>query len=100
MSAKARVAKLNKKDAHRKNINKKNKKKQFKQGQQAKTRTSPQQYIKEVRLELNKVAWPSRHEVITFTIIVLVMVVVFGLYTGALDFIFQQLLKLSTGLRG
>ncbi len=95
MSAKARVAKLNKKDAH-----KKNKKKQFKQGQQAKTRTSPQQYIKEVRLELNKVAWPSRHEVITFTIIVLAMVVVFGLYTGALDFIFQQLLKLSTGLRG
>ena len=100
MSAKARVAKLNKKDTRKKNINKQNKKKQFKQGQQAKTRTSPQQYLKEVRLELNKVAWPSRHEVITFTIIVLAMVVVFGLYTGALDFIFQQLLKLSTGLRG
>ena len=99
MSARSKVVKLNNKNIGKKNINKKKKKKQFQQGQKTKTRTSPQQYLKEVRLELSKVAWPSRQEVITFSIIVIVMTVIFGLYTGALDFLFQQLLRLSTGLR-
>jgi len=62
-------------------------------------RTSPAQYIKEVRLELKKVAWPSRQEVLVFTGIVLVVVLLFAIYTGILDFFFQFLLKVSTGLK-
>ena len=38
-------------------------------------RTGPRQYLGEVRGELKKVAWPSRHEVVNSTIIVLIAVV-------------------------
>ncbi len=61
-------------------------------------RTSPNQYLKEVRLELKKVAWPSRQEVSAFTVIVIVMVIIFGLYTFVLDVSFQKLLQVSTEL--
>jgi len=52
-----------------------------------------------VRLELKKVAWPSRQEVLVFTSIVIIVVVIFAIYTGLLDFFFQYLLKISTGLK-
>jgi preprotein translocase subunit SecE len=47
-------------------------------------RTSPSQFLKEVRAELKKVAWPTRKEVVSYTTVVLVAVVfltslVFGL---------------------
>ncbi len=38
-------------------------------------RTSPRQYLSEVKGELRKVAWPTRHEVVNSTIIVLIAVV-------------------------
>ncbi len=37
-------------------------------------RTGPRQYLTEVRGELRKVAWPTRHEVVNSTIIVLIAV--------------------------
>ena|SRR5438105_15164599 len=40
-----------------------------------KVRTPPRQFLKEVRQELKKVAWPSQHELIGYTIVVLVAVV-------------------------
>ncbi len=43
---------------------------------QARERTSPAQFFSEVRGELRKVAWPTRHEVINSTIIVLIAVIV------------------------
>jgi len=39
-------------------------------------RTSPRQYLSEVRGEMRKVAWPSRHEVVNSTIIVLIAVII------------------------
>ena len=39
-------------------------------------RTSPGQYLSEVRGELRKVAWPSRREVVNSTIIVLICVTI------------------------
>jgi len=39
-------------------------------------RTSPRQYLSEVRSELRKVNWPNRHEVVNSTIVVLICVVV------------------------
>ena len=38
-------------------------------------RTGPRAYLREVRAELKKVAWPSRKEIINSTIVVLIAVV-------------------------
>ena len=38
-------------------------------------RTGPRKYLGEVRGELRKVAWPTRHEVVNSTIIVLIAVI-------------------------
>ena len=51
-------------------------------------------YLKEVRLELSKVVWPKREEVIKLTLIVIIISVIVGLYLGALDFIYTKLLEL------
>lgn len=50
-------------------------------------------YLSEVRLELSKVTWPKRSEVIKLTLIVFIISAVVGGYTGALDFIFTKLLE-------
>jgi len=41
-----------------------------------KEKTSPSQFVMEVKGELRKVAWPNRREVINSTIVVLICVVV------------------------
>ena len=50
------------------------------------SRTGPVQFIREVRGELRKVAWPTRPEVINYSFIVLVAIVVLTAYISALDF--------------
>ena len=60
-----------------------------------KERTSPRQYLREVRGELRKVAWPTRSEVINYSIIVLVAVVVLTSFIAAVDYgISEFVLKL------
>ena len=51
-------------------------------------RTSPAQFLREVRGELRKVAWPTRSEVINYSIIVLFTVVILTTYIALLDFAF------------
>ena len=55
-------------------------------------RTTPAQFIREVRGELRKVAWPTRAEVVNYSIIVLVAVVLLTAYVAALDYGFGDLL--------
>jgi preprotein translocase subunit SecE len=55
-------------------------------------RTSPPQFIREVRGELRKVAWPTRSEIINYSIIVFVAVVLLTAYVAALDFGFGEVL--------
>ena len=55
-------------------------------------RTSPPQFIREVRGELRKVAWPTRPEVINYSIIVLVAVVLLTAYVAGLDYGFGDVL--------
>jgi preprotein translocase subunit SecE len=43
-----------------------------------------------VRAELRKVAWPTRSEVLNYSLIVLVTVVVMGAFVAALDFAFGE----------
>lgn len=55
-------------------------------------RTSPAQFVREVRGELRKVAWPTRAEVVNYSIIVLVALIVVTAYVAALDYGFGDLI--------
>ncbi len=49
-------------------------------------RVGPRQFLKEVRGELRKVAWPTRSETINYSIIVLVAVVVMTAFIALVDY--------------
>lgn len=51
-------------------------------------------YLKEVRVELTKVTWPTRKEATYLTLVILVASLATGLYVGGLDLIFTNLLGL------
>jgi preprotein translocase subunit SecE len=54
-------------------------------------RTTPAQFVTEVRDELRKVVWPTRKELITYTTSALVFILIMvGLVTG-LDYVFTRL---------
>ena len=56
-----------------------------------KKRTSVAQFLREVRLELRRVNWPSRTEVASYSLVVLVAVSLLTLYVALLDQGFGQL---------
>jgi preprotein translocase subunit SecE len=47
-------------------------------------------FLREVRGELAKVVWPSRREVVTYSIVVIVTVLVLGLFVFGLDVLFSR----------
>jgi len=49
-------------------------------------------FLKEVRAEVKKVTWPSRNEVYSTTIVVLIATVFFGFYLFFMDVIVSWLL--------
>src|SRR5829696_5497562 len=51
-------------------------------------RTSPAQFVREVRAELRKVAWPTRAEVRNYSIVVLITVVLFTAFIALCDYLF------------
>lgn len=51
-------------------------------------------YLKEVRVELTKVSWPTREEALKLTAIILISSLLVGLYVGGLDYTFTNLLGL------
>ena len=51
-------------------------------------------FIRDVRVELSKVTWPTRNELLLSTVVVLVAVAIAGVYTGALDWAFAHALQL------
>ncbi len=54
-------------------------------------RVGVRQYLREVRDEMRKVAWPDRPEVKRYSIIVIITVVVYTALVGGLDFLFAEL---------
>ncbi len=48
------------------------------------------QYLREVRQELKKVAWPTAQETATFTVVVLVVTVVVTTLTFGFDFVLKR----------
>jgi preprotein translocase subunit SecE len=49
-------------------------------------RVGPVQYLREVREEMRKVAWPTKPEIIRYSIIVTATVVVYTAFVGGIDF--------------
>ena len=54
-------------------------------------RTGAVQFLKEVRVELSKVDWPSRRELVSYTVVVLVTITVLTAYVFGLDSAFTRL---------
>ncbi len=50
-------------------------------------------FLKEVRLEMKKVNWPSRQETIRKTLVVIGISVAIAIFLGAIDFILTTLLN-------
>jgi preprotein translocase subunit SecE len=55
------------------------------QAQPKRERVTPPQYMREVRDEMRKVAWPKRPEVIRYSIVVIITVIVYTALVGGLD---------------
>ena len=47
-------------------------------------------FFRQVVAELRKVIWPTRKELLSYTWIVLIFVLIMGAYIGVLDFIFTK----------
>ncbi len=56
----------------------------------AKERTKPTQFTREVVAELKKVAWPTRQEVIAYSTVVLISIIVIGALIFGMDFVFAK----------
>jgi len=50
-------------------------------------------FLKEVRLEVKKVNWPTRQQTIRYTLIILGISLVIAVFLGGLDFLFTILLE-------
>lgn len=50
-------------------------------------------FLKEVRVEMKKVSWPSREETIKKTLIVIGISLATAVFLGTIDFIFTTLLN-------
>lgn len=57
-------------------------------------KTSPAQFIRQVRQEVSKVTWPSRKETAITTAMVFVMVAVVSLFLMAVDIVFAELVQM------
>jgi preprotein translocase subunit SecE len=53
-------------------------------------RTKPLQFFREVIGELQKVAWPSRQEVVAYSVVVLVSAVVIATIIFGMDYVFTK----------
>jgi preprotein translocase subunit SecE len=55
-----------------------------------KKRTTPALFVRQVAAELRKVIWPTRKELITYTAISLVFVLIMVAIVSALDWVLQK----------
>ena len=55
-------------------------------------RVGARQFVREVRSELRKVAWPTREETINYSLVVLVTLVIVTLFVFGVDWVFSNLI--------
>ena len=63
-------------------------------------KTSPGEFIRQVRAEAAKVVWPTRKETVTTAIMVLIMTTVLALFFFGVDSFFSAIVKFLLGLLG
>ena len=68
--------------------------------EERKRRTGPVIFTKQVVDELRKVRWPTRRELVTYTIVVMVFVVMVLAYVSLLDFAFGEAITWLYGTFG
>jgi len=51
-------------------------------------------FLKEVKMEIKKVNWPTRRETVRYTLIVIIVSFVVAGFLGGLDVIFAKLLEI------
>jgi preprotein translocase subunit SecE len=52
------------------------------------------QFLREVKVELKKVTWPSRKQTVGSTIVVIVLVMIISLFLGVVDFGISSLIRM------
>lgn len=55
------------------------------------------QFLREVRMELKKVTWPSRKQTIGSTAVVLLLVILVSIFLGVVDFGLSSLVRIVIG---
>ncbi len=50
-------------------------------------------FLREVKVELQKVVWPSKRQTIQLTMIVVLVSIIVGFFIGGLDLLLTQLFK-------
>ncbi len=63
-------------------------------------KTSPGEFINQVKAETKKVVWPSRKETITTTIMVGIMTLLLGVFFFGIDQLFAAIVKFLLSLLG
>ncbi|WP_199553974.1 preprotein translocase subunit SecE [Sandaracinobacteroides hominis] len=61
-------------------------------------KTSPGEFVRQVRSEYEKVVWPSRREVIQTTILVLIMTSILAVFFLGVDQVLGRAIKFFLGL--
>ena len=56
-------------------------------------KTTPAEFVRQVQVETGKIAWPTRRETITTTIMVLIMTTVLSLFFLGVDQVLGRLVK-------
>jgi preprotein translocase subunit SecE len=51
------------------------------------------QFLREVRIELKKVTWPSRKQTMGSTVVVIILVIIISLFLGLVDFGLSSLMR-------
>ena len=59
--------------------------------QSKRERVGPAQYLREVRDEMRKVAWPTKDEVVRYSIVVIITVVIYTALVSGADFLFAYM---------
>lgn len=67
---------------------------------QAKQAKSNGKFFRELRAEVKKVVWPTRKELVNYTIAVFVAVILVSIIIGVVDTIFAELFKWLMNIAG
>ena len=55
------------------------------------------QFLKEAKVELKKVVWPSPKQTMASTAVVIIIVFIVSIYLGIIDFVLAKLVKFVLG---